>query len=89
MNMVPTRPSVTGVSLPNPVKLGDGSFQFGFINGSGPIYSVLANTNLSATVNAWTNLGPATEMPVGSGLFQFTDHQAPNYPQRFYRVSSP
>ena len=78
-----------GVSLPNPVKLGDGSFQFGFINGSGPIYSVLASTNLSATVNAWTNLGAATEMPVGSGLFQFTDHQAPNYPQRFYRVSSP
>ncbi len=78
-----------GVSLPNPVKLGDGSFQFGFINGSGPSYSVLANTNLSATVNTWTNLGAATEMPVGSGLFQFTDHQAPNYPQRFYRVSLP
>ena len=73
----------------NPVKLGDGSFQFGFINGSGPSYGVLAGTNLSATVNAWTNLGPATEMPVGSGLFQFTDHQAPKYPQRFYRVSSP
>ena len=73
----------------NPVKLGDGSFQFGFINGSGPIYGVLANTNLSATVNPWTNLGAATEMPVGSGLFQFTDHQALNCPQRFYRVSSP
>jgi N-acetylneuraminic acid mutarotase len=73
----------------NPVKLGDGSFQFGFINGSGPSYGVLASTNLSATVNTWTNLGAATEMPAGSGLFQFTDHQAPNYPQRFYRVSSP
>ena len=79
----------TRISFPSLVKLGDGSFQFGFINGSGPIYSVLANTNLSATVNAWTNLGTATEMPVGSGLFQFTDHQAPNHPQRFYRVSSP
>jgi WD40 repeat protein len=78
-----------GVSLPNPVKLGDGSFQFGFIKGSGPSSSVLAGTNLSATVNTWTNLGAATERPVGSGLFQFTDHQAPNYPQRFYRVSSP
>src|ERR1035441_8109093 len=73
----------------NPVKLGDGSFQFGFINGSGPSYGVLAGTNLAATVNTWTNLGAATEMPVGSGLFQFTDHQALNYPQRFYRVSSP
>ena len=78
-----------GVSRPNPVKLGDGSFQFSFIKGSGPSYSVLANTNLFATVNTWTNLGTATEMPVGSGLFQFTDHLAPNYPQRFYRVSSP
>jgi hypothetical protein len=50
---------------------------------------VLAGTNLAATANTWTNLGAATEMPAGSGLFQFTDHQAPNYPQRFYRVSSP
>jgi large repetitive protein len=73
----------------NPVKLGDGSFQFGFINGSGPSYSVLAGTNLAATANTWSNLGAATEVPAGSGLFQFTDHQAPNYPQRFYRVSSP
>ena len=73
----------------NPVKLGDGSFQFGFINGSGPSYSVQASSNLAATANTWTNLGPATEMPTGSGLFQFTDHQASNYPQRFYRVSSP
>src|ERR1017187_1316793 len=83
----------SGMSFPNPflnpVKLGDGSFQFGFINGSGPSYSVLAGTNLAATVNTWTHLGAATEMPAGSGLFQFTDHQAPNYPQRFYRVSSP
>jgi hypothetical protein len=69
--------------------LGGGAFQFGFINASGPIYSVLAGTNLAATANTWTHLGTATEVPVGSGLFQFTDHQALNYPQRFYRVSSP
>jgi Galactose oxidase, central domain len=79
----------TGISFPSLAKLGDGSFQFGFINGSGPSYSVLAGTNLAAPVNTWTNLGAATEMPVGSGLFQFTDHQAPDYPQRFYRVRSP
>jgi hypothetical protein len=69
--------------------LGGGSFQFGFINGSGPSYSVLASTNVAGTMNTWSNLGAATEVPAGSGLFQFTDHQAPNYPQRFYRVSSP
>ena len=73
----------------HPVKLGDGSFQFGFAITSGPGYSVLASPDLAAPLNSWKYLGPATEMPVGSGLFQFTDHQAPNYPQRFYRVSSP
>jgi N-acetylneuraminic acid mutarotase len=73
----------------NPIILGDGSFQFGFINASGPSYSVLASPDAGAPMNSWLNLGAATEMPVGSGLFQFTDPQAPNYPQRFYRVSSP
>jgi hypothetical protein len=51
--------------------LGGGSFQFGFINASGPSYSVLASTNLAATANTWTNLGAATEVPTGSGLFPF------------------
>ena len=41
------------------------------------------------TSYTWSNLGPATEIPPGSGQFQFTDHQATNHPQRFYRVSSP
>ena len=76
-------------SFLKPVKLGDGSFQFGFINGSGPSYSVQASTNLAGTANTWTNLGPATEMPTGSGQFQFTDPQATNYARRFYRVHSP
>ena len=72
----------------HPIILGDGSFQFGFINASGPSYSVLASPDVAAPMNSWLNLGAATEMPAGSGLFQFTDPQAPNYPQRFYRVSS-
>jgi hypothetical protein len=73
----------------NPIKLGDGSFQFGFSNPSGPAYRVLASTGVAAPLNTWSNLGPANETPPGSGQFQFTDHQATNYPQRFYRVSSP
>ncbi len=73
----------------NLIKLGDGSIQFGFSNPSGPSYRVLAGTNVAAPLNTWSNLGPATETPPGSGQFQFTDHQAPNYPQRFYRVTSP
>ena len=73
----------------NPIKLGDGSIQFGFSNPSGPSYHVLASTDIAAPLNTWSNLGPATEASPGSGQFQFTDHQATNHPQRFYRVTSP
>ena len=73
----------------NPITLGDGSIQFSFSNLSGTGYRVLASTDAAAPLNTWSNLGPATETPPGSGQFQFTDHQAMNYPQRFYRVSSP
>jgi hypothetical protein len=73
----------------NSLKLGDGSFQFSFSNPSGPSYRVLASTNAAAPLNTWSNLGLATETPPGSGQFQFADHQAPSYPRRFYRVSSP
>jgi len=74
----------------NPVKLPDGSFQFLFHgNPGGTNYSVLGSPNFAAPLIIWSNLGPTTETPPGSGQFQFTDHQAPNYPQRFYRVTSP
>jgi N-acetylneuraminic acid mutarotase len=74
----------------HPVILSDGSFQFFFSgNPGGTNYSVLASPDVAAPMNSWLNLGAATETPPGSGLFQFTDPQAPNYPQRFYRVTSP
>jgi hypothetical protein len=73
----------------NPIKLGDGSIQFSFSNPSGASYHVLASPNITAPLNTWSNLGSATETPLGSGQFKFTDHQAANYPQRFYRVISP
>ena len=75
------------MTLINPVRLGNGSFQFGFSNLRGPSYSVLAGTNVAAPLNTWSNLGPAVESPPGT--FQFTDPQATNYPQRFYRVTAP
>jgi len=73
----------------SPLRLSDGSFKFSFNNPSGPSYHILASSNLAAPLNTWLNLGTGTETAPGSGQFQFTDHQAPNYPQRFYRVSSP
>ena len=81
------------LSLLNPIlnqsKLGDGSIQFGFTTVSGLTYHVLASPNPAAPINTWSNLGNAIETPPGSSLFQFIDHQATNYPHRFYRVTSP
>lgn len=54
---------------------------FGFI----PIQS--ASTTLSSPLNAWAALGVVTE--IAPGQFQFTDSQAPNNPQRYYRITSP
>ncbi|MGA2543606.1 MAG: choice-of-anchor Q domain-containing protein [Verrucomicrobiota bacterium] len=64
-----------------------GAFQFAFANTSGATFTVLTGTNLSATASDWTVIGQALE--VAPGQFQFTDPQTTNYPNRFYRVSSP
>jgi hypothetical protein len=50
------------------------------------VYTLQATTNLAAPV-IWTNLGNATAN--GSGVYQFTDTNAPLFPLRFYRVVSP
>ncbi len=69
--------------------LGNGSFQFGFANLTGASFTVLGSTNVALPLNAWSNLGPALETPPAPGQFQFTDPQATNNAQRFYRVRSP
>lgn len=75
---------LTGVT-----RLGNGSIQFGFTNYSDISFSVLASTNVALSLNAWSNLGRVFETSPGNGQFQFTDMQATNYPQRFYRFRSP
>ena len=65
----------------------NGTFQAGFTNLQGGTFSVWAATNISLSLSNWTNLGAVTDSPPGQ--FQFTDPQGSNYPQRFYRVSSP
>ncbi|NOS72456.1 MAG: hypothetical protein HOP33_21355 [Verrucomicrobia bacterium] len=77
-------PVLTGLT-----KLGDGTFRFSFTNLTGASFTVFASTNVALPFNAWSNLGPAVETPASSGQFQFTDPQATNNPQRFYRVKSP
>ena len=73
--------------LVNFTKLGNGNVQFAFTNLSGPSYRVLASTNVAAPIASWQNLGVPVETP--AGVFTFTDLQATNYPQRFYRVQGP
>jgi Concanavalin A-like lectin/glucanases superfamily len=69
--------------------LGNGSVQLSFTNVTDAVFPVLASTNVSLPLSNWTPIGFATESPVGSGQFPFTDTQATNYPQRFYRMKSP
>jgi hypothetical protein len=75
--------------LVGPTLLGDGSVQLSFTNFSGATFSVLASSDLRLPSNLWSNLGPALEVPYGSGQFQFTDSQATNHAQRYYLVRSP
>jgi hypothetical protein len=94
VNGIPSTSSIANVSVPVPVavnlssaaKLGDGSFRFSFTNSSGAMFSVLASTNLNLPLSNWTILGGATE--ISAGQFQFTNPQATNSGQRFYRIRS-
>jgi len=90
---IPGTSSVVNVSVPIPTattltgarRLTNGAFQCDFTNAVGALYGVLASTNVASPSSNWTALGGATE--VAPGQFQFTDLQATNYLQRFYRVS--
>jgi len=55
------------------------------LGGSAINYTVQANTNLATAT--WVNIGSATAA-AGGGL-QFTDVNAPNFKQRFYRFTNP
>jgi hypothetical protein len=82
-----TTPAPTPIALTNPVRLGNGSFQFGFTNTPGAAFTVFATTNAALDLSNWTVLGNPTEVSIGQ--FQFTDPQSTNHLRRFYRVSSP
>ncbi len=74
-------------TLTSPTKSTNGAFQFAFTNSVGALFGVLATTNLSLPQTNWTPLGGVAE--IFPGQFLFTDPQATNSPQRFYRVRSP
>jgi hypothetical protein len=70
-------------------KASSGAFRFQFTNLAGASFTVFANSNLNLPINTWSNLGAASELPVNSGQFQFSDSQATANARRFYRVRSP
>ena len=80
-------PPASQITLAGASKLTNGAFQFAFTNTPGAFFGVLAATNLALQGSAWTCLTGLTE--VSPGRFQFTDSQATNSPQRYYRVRSP
>ncbi len=82
-----TTPVATNINLTTASVLPSGSFQFAFTNVPGASFTVLTTTNLALPLASWTVLGAVTE--VSAGQFQFSDPQATNNPQRYYRVKSP
>jgi hypothetical protein len=50
-------------------------------------FTVLATTNVALPADQWNILGPATQN--APGQYQHMDIFAPDYPQRFYQVTSP
>ena len=84
MVVTPVPPPVVLAHAAMPVA---GAFQFDFTNAPGGSFTVLASSDPTLTITNWTVLGAATE--ISPGQYQFTDLQAANYPQRYYRVSSP
>ena len=58
-------------------------------SGTGPAgagWRVFATTNVAQPFSSWTAMNTGT---FSGGVFTFTDPQATNYPQRFYRMVTP
>lgn len=85
-NMMVT-PAPPPIVLANAVRQVNGAFQFSFTNTPGASCTVLASTDPALPTANWSVLGVATE--ISPGQYQFTDLQATNNPQCFYRVRSP
>jgi hypothetical protein len=62
--------------------LGNGHFQFSFSNEASVFYEVLGTTNVALPLAQWNVLG--LPVPLGGGLYRFTDTGAMGQAQRFY-----
>jgi hypothetical protein len=94
VNGIQSTSSIVNISVPVPTtatltssqKLTNG-FQFAFTNNVGALFGVLTTTNLALPLTDWTALGGVME--TSPGQFLFTDPQATNGGQRFYRAFAP
>lgn len=80
--------SVAPVRITGARVLSDGTFELSFSNLTGLGFHVVATTNVALPVSNWPTLGRAAETPPASGQFHFTDPEATNLHERFYRVKS-
>ena len=63
-----------------------GAFQLSGTGPHGAAFRILASANLAQPIGSWSVL---TNSTLAGGVFTFTDRQATNYQQRFYRVAKP
>ena len=73
--------------LSSPTLLSDRTLQFAFSNVIGAPFAALGSVDLDLPLSNWTQLGPVIE--ILPGQYEFTDFEATNNSQRFYRVRSP
>jgi Protein of unknown function (DUF1533) len=76
-------------SLLNGSKVSGGSFTFNFTNITGLSFSVRSTNNLLVPLSAWPIIGAATENPVGSGHYQFSDPNRATNSVIFYLLTQP
>ena len=78
--------SVAPPQFTNTIKGAEGTYTF---SGTGPTssaYRIFATTNLGLPFSNWLQTASGT---FTSGVFNYTDQDATNYQQRFYRIVSP
>ena len=82
--LVSPAPPVPTLTALSPQKISNtNGFKFKFLTQSNTTWRIEASTNLSGWLQIFSGKSDAT------GLFQFTDLQATNFPRRFYRAVYP
>jgi hypothetical protein len=95
VNGIQSTSSIVNISVPMPAvsnvtcttAITGGAFQMRFTNCVGGLFGVLATTNVSLPLTNWMALSGVME--IAPGQFQFSDPQATNGGQRFYRLYAP